>query len=581
MNSLRCCLVLGLLLSGLTVSASLSAAEPTPSVIPVIGPDGQIKPAVPKPATPPPISADSRRAQLIEFVQKNVSTRYAWIFRELKLKPETEQELKNLIAQRQLAIDDALAGTPSATVQDPGDPTHYYGISNSDHLADARKIASVVAPIDAQVHALLGDRQYPIYQHFIDTFTIRLAVINRLQNELAQGGDSLDENQSRHLLDALAAANNPLTWIDATRAFITDAVVQEAQSYLNATQLAALKNTQVVRVRVQQAVDQAMTTQNFDSTPNHDPQASFTNSKADREAMLKATAGKTYAIDFSVPYHAGDHYALVRTRTLTVRENTDRDISGPTAPLTDTQGSRHTEHLEGDVEVMAVFPNGGVQKASLLIKVLSYITDDRYEQNVTGNLVGHKILPTGTKVVAASLGGKTIYTVDGKPPASTEIAATLQSVFALEDGKITDQAAFGPLKPVSVSLFNSPDSGWAMDGAKAVAKLVPGMTSETTTGSGQLHLNRIPGTDANPVASFYGTLTLKNLRGPFAAPILTKTGSGSVQLNGQVPAQHKGTSTMRMSKNFDFDGGGPDVDGTPVMKHVEMEDILQTDITYP
>jgi hypothetical protein len=561
------------ILCAVVFTPAARAAEPADPFGPESGMAGSLDAILPKPPAAPGRSADEAILALqIEHFSKIVETRYKWIFQKISLSPEAAQELTTLLAERQMEEAAAYAEIPgtSMSVQDPGEPTHTYGIRNSDHLAEARSIAAAVAPVDEKVHALLGDKQYPIYQSFINTVTIRTVVLDRLQSDLALGGDSLNESQAERLIASLAASNDPLKWTDSTRAFITDAVVQDAQGYLTAIQIAALKNMQVVRVRVEQAIDRAIAGQNSPKIPTR---KSTPNATAKRPDL---PAGKTYVVNLSVPFRVGERYTLVQTRTVTERESVARDLEPPAGP----QGQRHLDHLEGEVEVLAVFPNGGVQKAALTVKTLSYVTDDRSEQSVTGRRVGRKILPAGTKVMAESVGGKTSYRVDGKPPASTEIAASLKSVFELDDGIYSDQAAFGPAKPISPTAANTPENPWPVNSPLIVAKFTGKPIGNAATCTISFFSINLSGDEENPVASLTAYFSLKNLRGPFAEPILTKTGTGSVGLSGDIPAQHKGTSTMRVSKNFSFEGVGPGPDGVPLTKKLQIEDTLDTTITY-
>jgi hypothetical protein len=103
---------------------------------------------------------------------------------------------------------------------------------------------------------------------------------------------------------------------------------------------------------------------------------------------------------------------------------------------------------------------------------------------------------------------------------------------------------------------------------------------EMATGSGQLRLVSITGDETYPVARYQGILTLKNLHGPFTAPIFTKSGTGAVELRGEIPATHNGTSKMTVSKHFTFEGAGPGPGAETLTNKVEIEDALETAITY-
>ena len=179
--------------------------------------------------------------------------------------------------------------------------------------------------------------------------------------------------------------------------------------------------------------------------------------------------------------------------------------------------------------------------------------------------------------------GKTSYLVNGKPDPSGEILASLQSVFALDNGIDSDQTAFGPTKPLALTAkLGGPESTWELgDGTAAAVRFTGGAMGDAATVSGHWILSDIMGDDEIPVAVLGGTFTLKNLRVPFYSDVtVMKSGTGTVRLRGQIPALHKGNSTLSVTKFFTFEGNHPGADGGTPTDRMELDDELETIITY-
>src|SRR5581483_2233618 len=112
-----------------------------------------------------------------------------------------------------------------------------------------------IAPLDAQIHQLLGDASYSQYQDFQATVPIR-NLVGELQTNLANSGAPLADDQAAKLVALLAQAKaattadnpNPAAPLGTHSllagggvAKVTDTTVNVAQQVLTAPQVQALQ----------------------------------------------------------------------------------------------------------------------------------------------------------------------------------------------------------------------------------------------------------------------------------------------------------------------------------------------------
>jgi hypothetical protein len=131
--------------------------------------------------------------RLMAIQQKGqLDSRYAALFKNLKLSPEQLDKFKTLLVEKQTALQDVLAAARSQ------------GISLRDDPEGFRKmVADTQAEVDNSIRATLGDEGFAKYQNYQETIPQR-SVVNQLQQSLSYTGSPLSDTQAEQLIQILA-----------------------------------------------------------------------------------------------------------------------------------------------------------------------------------------------------------------------------------------------------------------------------------------------------------------------------------------------------------------------------------------
>lgn len=201
-------------------------------------------------------------ARALVVQQKSaLDARYADLFRQLNLPPETIDRFKDLLLERQSANADVMA---AAREQGLG--------GQEDRAALRLLVEQTQAETDAAIRATLGEAGYAEYQFYNQSQPQR-AVVSQLENKLSYGGAPLAQSQSDQLVRILAESAS--TQAGSTRSgrggggfggrgsaptggtTVTDEALARAQSILSSPQLEALKQLQAEQ-QAQQAMSEAI-----------------------------------------------------------------------------------------------------------------------------------------------------------------------------------------------------------------------------------------------------------------------------------------------------------------------------------
>ncbi|HEX2855048.1 MAG TPA: hypothetical protein VHO24_17570 [Opitutaceae bacterium] len=131
--------------------------------------------------------------RLMAIQQKGqLDSRYAALFKNLKLSPEQLDKFKSLLVEKQTALQDVLA---AARTQ---------GINLRDDRDGFQKmVADTQAEVDNSIKATLGEEGFAKYQNYQETIPQR-SVVNQLQQSLSYTGSPLSDAQADQLVQILA-----------------------------------------------------------------------------------------------------------------------------------------------------------------------------------------------------------------------------------------------------------------------------------------------------------------------------------------------------------------------------------------
>lgn len=200
--------------------------------------------------------------------------RYADLFRQLGLPPESLDRFKTLLAERQNAWRDVMTAARSE------------GIGGRENRDELRELVQITQDeITRDIRELIGDNGYEELARYENT-TVERGTINQLETRLSYSGNPLNSAQSEALLNILTdtganmAAIRPSAGPDTDPAAmrlvnipgptITDEVINRAQSVLAPDQLNALQQIQAEQ-QAQQAVGTMMRSQLQRNGPSQRP----------------------------------------------------------------------------------------------------------------------------------------------------------------------------------------------------------------------------------------------------------------------------------------------------------------------
>lgn len=131
--------------------------------------------------------------RLMAIQQKGqLDSRYAALFKNLKLSPEQLDKFKTLLVEKQTALQDVLAAARSQGINLRDDPESFQ-----------KMVAQTQAEVDNSIKAMLGEEGFAKYQNYQETIPQR-SVVNQLQQSLSYTGSPLSDAQAEQLVQILA-----------------------------------------------------------------------------------------------------------------------------------------------------------------------------------------------------------------------------------------------------------------------------------------------------------------------------------------------------------------------------------------
>jgi hypothetical protein len=172
-----------------------------------------------------------------------VGRTYGAMFKSLNLPLGTQASLQELLAQRQQAVTDAVVAARENGLKSKTAPEEFSAATQA-----------AIAPLDAQIHQLLGDAAFGQYQRYQATIPEQ-NLIGQLQEKLSITPTPLADDQATQFLQALAQAKTASDAMLGTHSLlagggiakVTDQTLAIAQSVLAPPQVQALQQIQQER----------------------------------------------------------------------------------------------------------------------------------------------------------------------------------------------------------------------------------------------------------------------------------------------------------------------------------------------
>jgi hypothetical protein len=208
---------------------------------------------------------DPKFAKLMATEQRGMlDSRYAALFKNLKLSPEQLQKFKDLLVEKQNSMRDVMQAARAQGL----DP-------RSDRAAFQQLVSQTNAEIDANIASTLGADGFQQYQQYEQTLPER-NFVSQLDQRLSYSSTPLTQDQQDQLINLLSH-NSPPTNTDrlarggpnGLRYNVSDQAIASASSILSADQVAALQQLQQEQ-QAQRAIFQQMRNQHpggGESTP--------------------------------------------------------------------------------------------------------------------------------------------------------------------------------------------------------------------------------------------------------------------------------------------------------------------------
>jgi len=259
-----------------------------------------------------------------------------------------------------------------------------------------------------------------------------------------------------------------------------------------------------------------------------------------------ADAPVTYTINLAPAMQVGTKFSLITDATDESQTHIAMTMPGTPAPQKQEQDQQIIAHLEGEAEVLGVFPNNSIQKLAVTVKTFIATSES---QALPGLPVA------GDKIVAEKNGANKVYTVNGQP-ASANVAKLLDEVIEMGDEKYTDQDVFGPTSPVAVN------ATWPVNPTALIAGLKTSNDIEVSGAKGTMKLDAVKGHGADQVATVTGLFTVEGAKPPLPPGMTVDSMIMSGGLAGTVPATAKGMEkeTMTASMQMAAHGSGSSIE---------------------
>ncbi len=199
---------------------------------------------------------DPKFAKLMATEQRGqLDSRYAALFKSLKLSPEDLEKFKNLLVEKQNSIRDVAAAARAQGI----DP-------RTDRAAYQQLVSQTNAEEDAAIQATLGAAGFQQYQQYEQTMPER-NLVGQLDQRLSYSSVPLTSDQQDQLVQLLAQSAPPANTDNPGRGGpggprynVTDQAISQASAVLAPDQVAALQQLQQEQ-QAQRALFQQMRNQ--------------------------------------------------------------------------------------------------------------------------------------------------------------------------------------------------------------------------------------------------------------------------------------------------------------------------------
>jgi len=251
-------------------------------------------------------------------------------------------------------------------------------------------------------------------------------------------------------------------------------------------------------------------------------------------------APATYQLNLVPASKVGTKFSLITDTTDESQTDISMTMPGETAPQKKEQNQQIIAHFEGEVEVLAVFPNGSIQK--LAVTVNSFIATS--EGQPLPGLPG-----PGAKIVVEKSGVKKSCLIDDQP-ASANISKLIDEVIELGDDKYTDQEIFGNTSSVMVG------ATWPVNSTALIAELKGDSDVAMSGAKGTVKLDAVSGQGADQVATVTGIYVVEGAKPTLPAGMTVDTMNISGGLAESVPAAAKGVEKKRVTASMQMAAHG-------------------------
>lgn len=280
-------------------------------------------------------------------------------------------------------------------------------------------------------------------------------------------------------------------------------------------------------------------------------------------AACSKSPPQLYPVNLSPAFKVGQKFSLVSDLTERTGSHTVITLPGIASPQNDDRSEDIAAHLEGDAEVLGIYPNGGIQKLSLTIKVVKASKDGK---TVSG-------LPAaGVKIVAATEGEQTAISVDGKA-ADAGLTQIFNELLDLHEEKLPPQDLFGANTPEPVG------GTWPVNSSAVEASLKKSSGGEVKDIKGTMKLAAVTGTGASQVLEVSGEISVASLKLPLPAVITIDSGTITSNLSFSIPVATSGAlKTSRRMAMKTLGHGSPN--GATVKTEITGQQSYQSILTF-
>ncbi len=211
---------------------------------------------------------------------------------------------------------------------------------------------------------------------------------------------------------------------------------------------------------------------------------------------LSACAPKLYTLNLSRARQTGEKFSLVSSITELSQSHSVISFPGGHSPQSDDRDIAFAAQLEGEGEVLAVFPNGGIQKLSFTLKSITATRGGKPVANLPA---------PGAHITAFRKDDGVAISVNDQP-ADPAVTDALNELILLGDEKSTPQEMFGTPTPVKVGATWAPSSP-AMEEA-----LKGDLGGKSNGASGTMQLASVQGSGDSAAATVTGNFTMQEYK---------------------------------------------------------------------